>query len=92
MDEEERQVVKLKRPIEGPDGPIDQLSFRRGRLEDIKGVSVETVTAEGLMLVAARLCAVPTGILGKLDQDDAREVVVIAMRFLRACLGTGAEQ
>lgn len=84
------RVVKLRRPIEFGSEYIDELSFRRGRLGDIKGISVDGVpSAELLMLIASRLCGRPLKVIEMLDVDDTPEVLEIAVSFFGACLEGG---
>jgi len=88
---EEPVTVKLKHPIEfGKDTVIEELTFRRGRLGDLKGVVVqEHIPVDDLIMVAGRLCGQPAAVMAKLDEDDAGEVLALALGFLGRCLTTG---
>lgn len=83
-------VVKLSHPIQFGDQSIDSLSFRRGKLADIKGLKVDGVpTLDQLIMIASRMCAQPLKVLEMLDGDDSGEVIEIALGFFVRCLGAG---
>lgn len=84
------RVVKLSHPIEFDDERITELSFRRGRLGDLKGMSVEEVPPmDKIMLLASRMCGKQVGVIERIDGDDATEVLEIALGFFGACLQGG---
>lgn len=83
-------VVKLKYPIEFGTESITELTFRRGRIGDIKGMKLgETVPTEQLVLVASRLCGKPVAVIEKLEDTDGGEVMAIALDFFAKSLSTG---
>ena len=82
------RVVTLKHAIEFGSEQIGSLTFRRGKLGDLKGMKLsDNVPVEQLMAIASRMCGQPTAVLDRLDVDDAGEVVNIALDFFVACLG-----
>lgn len=82
--------IVLKHPIEFGSETVSELEFRRGRLGDLKGITLgETLPADTLITIAARLCGKATPLLEKLDADDAGEVVAIALGFVEQCLANG---
>jgi hypothetical protein len=83
-------TVKLGHPIEFDDKMIVDLTFRRGRLGDLKGIKPDGVPSiDQLMLVASRMCGQPLGVIEKLDGEDGTEVIAIAMGFIARSLGIG---
>lgn len=87
------RVVKLKTPIDMGSEQICELTFRRGRFDDMKGIGLNLKEAkiDDLMLLASRLCGQPVAVLGKIDEDDVGEVMAIASDFFLKCLGAGSE-
>lgn len=84
-------AMKLKHPIAFGDDTITVLEFRRGRLEDAKGVRPDqTPSIDELILIASRLCGKPMKVIGLLDPDDAGEVISLALAFFARCLGAGS--
>jgi len=80
-------TIKLAHPIEFGKTTIEELTFRKGRLGDMKGIRVgEAVPMEGIMAVAGRMCGQPLAVMEKLDEEDAGEVVSIALGFIERCL------
>lgn len=88
---DERKIVKLKHPVSHGSETISELAFRRGRLADMKGVSMGllSVEADVLMKIAGRMCGQPSAVIEQLDEDDAAEVMRIALGFYMRCLQTG---
>ncbi len=93
---EEREIVamvRLRHPIKlGESTPaIEELKFRRGRLGDLRGVPLgrEGIPSDALLLVAGRLCGQTSAVMERLDEEDAPEVLDIALGFLGRCLPTG---
>ncbi len=67
--------------------------MRRGRLADIKGCKIsQELSMEQVMTVAARLSGLPAAALERLDQEDAGEVIDVALDFYRACLTAGSKR
>lgn len=84
------RVVRLRYPIEWGSESITQLTFRRGRLGDIKAMRLsKEVPTDQLVTIASRLSGQPTQVIEKLDVDDAGEVLAIALDFYGRCLGAG---
>lgn len=84
------RVVKLRHPIDLGSERITSLEFRRGRIGDLKGMSLgETVPAAHLVLIASRLSGQLPKVIEMLDVDDAGEVMDIALDFFGKCLTAG---
>lgn len=77
------RVVKLITPITFGDETIEQLSFRRGQVGDMRGIVLasEEIPANDLILLASRLCGRPTQVIERLDIEDGGEVTSIALGF-----------
>lgn len=85
------RTVKLTVPIEIGGQRTEELTFRRGRLGDMKGVKIGgTLEADSLLLVASRMCGQPLAVLERLDADDAGEVMQLVIGFFGKCLATGS--
>lgn len=85
------RVHKLKHPIDFAGERIAALTFRRGKLGDIKGMKLEGVPpVDHLLLIASRMCGTPVAALEMLDGDDAEPVLEIALTFFTKCLGAGS--
>jgi hypothetical protein len=84
-------TLKLQHPIEfGKGRLVSELTFRRGKMGDIKGLKVDGVpTADQLMLIASRMCGETVALLEQLDADDGAEVMELALSFFAKCLGAG---
>lgn len=83
-------TVTLKRPIEYGKDTIESLTFRRGRMGDLKGMKVDSVpSADDIMLIGSRLCGKPLKVIESLDDDDSAEVMTIVLGFFARCLGAG---
>ncbi len=86
-------TVTLDYPVEWAGSTVTQLTFRRGRMQDIKGMEVSGIPpTDKLMLIASRMCGQPIGLIEKLDMDDAAEVVGIAIHFFSRCLPGGKKR
>jgi len=86
----EGDTVKLRHPVTLGGKTIDELVFRRGRLGDLKGISLEVPTPiSGLMLIASRLCGETTAVIERIDEEDASAVLGRAADFFQRCLATG---
>lgn len=83
--------LKLRTPVEFGKDTIEELTFRRGRMGDMKGVPIgDSISMDTIMLVASRLSGQPTAVIERLDEADAGEVVGLAMGFIGRCLATGS--
>lgn len=83
-------VVKLAYPVQFGDQSIDALTFRRGRLADLKGIKIDGVpTVDQLIAIASRMCGQPLKVLESLDSDDSGEVFEIVLGFFARSLGAG---
>jgi Phage tail assembly chaperone proteins, E, or 41 or 14 len=88
--EEWPRVVRLAHPIDFGSERITALTFRRGKLGDLKGLKVDDVpSAADAMLLASRMCGQPLKVIEQLDADDASEVLEIALGFFGRCLQGG---
>lgn len=93
MSEDWPRVVKLTVPVQLSERSevITQLTFRRGRFGDLKGVKLgSSLEADSMLLVASRMSGQPLGVLEALDADDAGEVSKIVTDFFGKCLGAGS--
>lgn len=85
-------VVPLSVPIDIGKEHITELTFRRGRMGDIKGLKHGSdIATETITLLASRLCGQPVAVIERLDQDDAGKVSEIVIRFLGKCLTTSVK-
>jgi hypothetical protein len=86
-------VVALKHPVDFGTERILSLTFRRGKLGDLKGLKIEEVPpANQLLLLASRMCGTPVAALELLDADDGAEVLEIALGFFASCLAGGRKR
>lgn len=84
------RTITLKYPVDRGSERITQLTVRRGRLGDLKGIKLGgDVAADDLMLVASRMCGQPRDVIEKLDPEDAEEVMSLVLDFFSKCLGAG---
>lgn len=84
------RVIKLLHPIDFGSERVTSLEFRRGKLGDLKGISLgDTVPTAHLVLIAARLTGKTTHVIELLDMDDSGEVMGIALDFYGKCLAAG---
>lgn len=82
--------IGLTTPIDFGSQRITALEFRRGRLGDLKGLKIDGLPpVDELLLIASRMCSQPIKALELLDDDDATEVLEIALSFFARCLGGG---
>lgn len=90
LDRKWPHVVKLKHPVTLGSEQIAELTFRRGRIGDIRGVPLsKNVPMEHVIQIAGRLCGQLPKVIEMLDVDDAGEVMEIALDFFGRCLATG---
>lgn len=85
-------TLKLKHPIEfGKDKLIEELTFRRGRMGDLKGLVLreDSIPWDAILTIASRMSGQPTQVIDRLDEDDVGEVTAIAVGFYTRCLATG---
>ena len=85
-------TIRLKHPVDmGKDRPpVEEISIRRGRLGDLRGVQVgEPVPAETLMMIGSRMTGQPLGVIERLDEEDAGSVMAAVLGFIERCLTTG---
>lgn len=83
-------TLKLNHPVVFGSETIDTLTFRRGRLGDLKGVSVAGIPpTEQLIVVASRMCGQPQKVIESLDVDDVGPVLDVIVSFFARCLETG---
>lgn len=83
-------TVTLKYPVQfGKDMTIESLTFRRGKLADIKGLRIDAIPpTEQIMMVASRMCGQPLKVIESLDADDASDVIELVLSFFVRCLPT----
>lgn len=85
-------TIELREPIDfGEKNPqhITMLTFRRGRMGDLKGMATEDISSiDKLLVIASRMCGQPVAALQMLCDDDGGKVIDIAMGFFgRSLLG-----
>lgn len=86
-------VVTLRRAVAFGSETITVLTFRRGKLGDLKGMPLDgNVTVDQLLMIASRMCGQPTKVLEMLDDDDSPEVFELALGFFARSLGGGAKK
>lgn len=84
-------TIKLKQAIEFPGDPtITELTFRRGRMGDLRGMPLEgTPSIDQLLLMASRMCGHPVKALELLGEEDITEVLAVPLGFFARCLRGG---
>lgn len=83
-------TLSLVHPIEHGKKVIESLTFRRGKMGDLRGIDLAGVTkVDNIITVAARMCGQTVDVMNKLEAEDAGEVLLIASGFMAACLVTG---
>ncbi len=86
-------TVKLSRPIEFGKETIEEITLRRGRVGDLKGVRLGTdIAADSLMLVASRMSGQPLGVIERLDADDSGPIFEAVLDFFARSLSTGSRE
>lgn len=87
-------VLKLKQPATVADETITEITFRRGRMADLKGLTIDLklLSFDTIITVASRLTGKVTKIIEALDFEDSGEVVAIVMDFLEKSLPTGKKR
>ena len=85
------RVITLRHPIEfGKGESIQSLEFRRGKMGDLDGMSVEAMPpVNQLLMIASRMCGKPVAALKMLDEEDCAAVLEIAVGFFGRCLMGG---
>lgn len=84
-------VIQLRTPIDFGKTRVEEITMRRGRLADIKGIKLGEVATEHLILIASRMSGQPTAVIERLEDDEAGEVLALARDFFTKCLATGIE-
>lgn len=83
-------IVKLRKPVEFGSDTVTALEFRRGKLGDLKGVTIDKVPPlDQLLLIASRLCGKPVKVIESLEDEDGAEVIGLALDFFARSLGGG---
>ena len=84
-------TIKLKQPIEFPGEPtITELTFRRGRMGDLKGTPLQGLPSiDQLLLMASRMCGQPVAALELVGEQDITEVLAMPLGFFERCLSGG---
>lgn len=82
--------VDLHHPVTFGSETVTSLTFRRGKLGDLKGVKLDGVPpVDQLLLIASRMCGRPLKVLESLEDEDGAEVLELALGFFGRCLGGG---
>lgn len=86
-----RTVVKLRHPVQNGSETVAELSFRRPRAKDWRGVDMVTpaVRFDSLLLLAERLSGQTTHVIDSLEQDDFQEVLSVVAGFTQGGPPTG---
>ncbi len=63
-------VIKLSYPIEAHGEQVSQLTLRRPRLKDLKGISMDNITGDLMIELVARLADIPPSAAGEIDAGD----------------------
>ncbi len=90
---DDRKIVTLRYPIQIGQRAVEQLAFRRGRFEDLKGLDIRLgddtvpVPFEALIKIAGRMCGEIDAVIGKLEGEDMAEVAQIALGFYLSWTG-----
>jgi hypothetical protein len=82
-------LVTLGAPIDFGSQRISSLEFRKGRMGDLKGMPMQAPSLDQLILLASRMCGQPVKVIEMLGDEDAPEVLQIALGFFARCLGAG---
>lgn len=83
-------TVKLAHPIAFGGEMIATLTFRRGKMGDLKGMKIDGVPSiDQLLMIASRMSAQPVAALEMLEDEDGAQVLEIALSFFARCLGGG---
>jgi len=78
-------TVKLKAPISRGENSeaVQELIFsREPKVGDLKGIRLDNIRTDDLIMVAGRLCNQPPSVMDKLSLADAINVVEVIMPFL----------
>lgn len=83
-------VIELKHPVEFDDEKITKLTFRRGRMGDLKGLKPDEVPSfDQILMLGSRMCGQPVKLLERLSAEDGAEVNEIALGFFAKSLPGG---
>ena len=88
-------TIELKSPVDYGSKCITELVFRRGRLGDLKGLpvgSMKDMKIDNLAQIAANMCGQPLKVIELLSDEDAAEVIEIALGFFARCLTGGRKR
>lgn len=85
------RVIKLKHPIKFGSETIAELTLRRGKAGDMKGIELrdDAIPANDLMRIASRLSGQQIEVIAELDVEDAGEVMSVALDFFTKYLERG---
>lgn len=84
-------TVQLKTPIEFGSKTITELTFRQGRMSDLKGIVLDgkSIPMDALLALASRMSGQPSAVIDRIDGDDVGEVLALALDFFGTSLGGG---
>jgi hypothetical protein len=86
----EANIITLKNPIIVGSETIDKLTFARPlRAGDLRGVPINDMCFEHMLLVAGRLCGQPPKVMDKLESEDMLDVLAVISTFLGRGQQTG---
>lgn len=84
------RVFKLKHPFSVGSEHITEITLRRGKLGDTKGIKLGgDIPIEQLHLLACRLSGKTIKVIEELDAEDAGEIMEAVTDFLGKCLSAG---
>jgi hypothetical protein len=82
-------TIELKHPFVFGKQHFTSLTFRRGRMGDLKGMGMRVdgiPPVDQLIMIASRMCGEVTAVLDRLDAEDSAEVLELAVSFFASCL------
>lgn len=88
------RVIVLKHPIQFGSERITQLTMRRGKAGDMKGITIrkDSVATNDLIRIASKLSGMETQVIEELDVEDAGEVMEVALDFFAMYLTAGKKR
>jgi len=81
--EGQEQVVELTYPVQHGSEQLRQLKLsRRLRAADFRGIKVDEIMFDDMLMLISRLFAVPTSVVDQLDSADFFKCVEVVNTFL----------
>ena len=83
MSEQESRVVELQYPVQHGSEQLKQLTLsRRLKAADFRGIKVDEIMFDDMLMLVSRLFAVPTSVVDQLDSVDFFSAVEVVNTFL----------